>query len=145
MRISKYILVLSILLIIIYFFFPLKFAKKNFVETNFEKGIFICEPAAVTGANWVVRVSPDKVELIILRGNAPDLKLKNFLFTSYKNKYIIKGKLLKEKDEMVKGSGILLDAIFVEEWEIIRPIKRDHFLEAILPNRWLTPFDYRLI
>jgi hypothetical protein len=136
--------------IIIYFFFPVKFAKKGGVITNYEKGIFVCQPEAVTGANWSVILPPEKakpgneIDLILLKGNAPDLKLRDFMFMGYRNKYVIKGKLLKDKDEMVKGYGLLLDVIYVKEWEIESPIRRDHFLEFMLPKRWLTPFDYKL-
>ena len=136
---------------------PIKMAVQS-APTDERIGVFQCVNIAVTGACWAVvhdvseniqnymldPFSMIKKEPVELEGNVPDIQLKDYLFWSFENKFLVRGHVLKKtKNIGTNEYPIFIRVINVESWDIIRPVIRDAFPQYFLPKDRLVRSDFK--
>lgn len=158
-------LLIFILIISILFFLynENKIIKKavKMTITKADEGVFLCVPTAVvTGPSWeiILETSEEKLKeinnkilhflvdtkLVELEGNTPDKVLKDYIFTNYRNKFIIYGKIVSIKNYGSEAYPDYYDVIYVDKWEIVEPVIRsEYFFDlSFFPKNGLVKEDF---
>lgn len=134
-------IIISIILLILFIFqwIPLKCAVN--IKANTETAILI-KPQKVTGFDWkIINVDGIGIEDIFLVGNIPTKKLKRKVISGH-NIFLCQGFFTQKKE----FNGQEYRTFYVENWDIVAPIKRDTILpEFLYPSKYLTMADFTLI
>lgn len=139
MRVFKKVVISGFNLLIILIlldFVPVKFAVTiDDAKKNLKDGTYICniESKIVPETGWVAKKSLnkhlDKRFSVRVFGCSPNIILseKNFQLSEFfevENSFLLVGEV--EKIEQDQGTKVLFADFYVNEWDIIYPIKRGH-------------------
>ena len=133
-----FILLISLLLILILIYLPLKMAVK---DTSLYDSYILVKIEKSTGIRWIIigdESGNGSIQNIELLGNIPAKKL-NYNVTSQDNTYLCTGEYVGISTDVY---GNLISQYNVNEWKIIYPINRNTLLSIIHPIRYLTILDY---
>lgn len=126
---------------------------------------YICEQIATTGPSWLIYKDSDEKQGVYLKGELPfDEINKNSFFYSAHNRFLISGEKIgvkiidregnieeyygddiKEATERIQNSEEEYESyeiVYVEQWDIIKPINRGSIFRILASENYLSIFDY---